>query len=106
MVAEMLQKVLDAEQKAQEIIDGANVEAESILTTAKEQAESIRSNMAENAKAELSVIDESITQRANFAQLDAKKRADAEIERLKTVTDKRRSEVIGKLIKEAVKVDL
>ncbi|HZJ75954.1 MAG TPA: hypothetical protein VFD25_05135 [Clostridia bacterium] len=103
MVAEMLQKVLDAEQKAQEIIDGANSQAESILHAAKEQAENIKSEMADKAKAELSVIDESITRRADFAQLDAKKRADSEIERLKTVTDKKRSEVIGKLIKEAVK---
>lgn len=103
MVAEMLQKVLDTESKAKEIIKGANSKAESILHEAKKQAEKIKLEIAENIKTELSVIDESITQRANFAQIDAKKRADAEIERLKNITDKKRNKVITHLMEETVK---
>lgn len=103
MVAETLQKVLDTEKEAQKIIDGANLEAESILQKATEQAEKIKAEMSEKANAELSVINDNIKERASFAQLDAKKRADIEIERLYAATDKKRADSIEKLMSEAVK---
>jgi len=103
MAAEMLQRVLNSEKESELIINEAYSKADDILRNAEEQADKLRIKMLENARAQHAEIENDLLERAQFALIDAEKRAELEADKIKSDAARIRSQVILRLMKEVSK---
>lgn len=82
MVSESLNRVLDAEKAANELVENARLEAKKIEEDARKQAEKNREEKLSDVMKKEQSINEQIEERSAFVKEDSKKKISQESDRL------------------------